>query len=327
MKAFDYAEPRSEVEVLELLADKPGKTEILAGGTDLVGLMKDMVVTPDLVVNIMSIESLRQMEWCPDGSLSIGATVTLDELLETHYLSDYRGVTDAILGINSMQLRARGTIGGEICQRPQCWHFRRGRGLLPDLPDGSDMQLAAIFGNGGPARFVSSSRLAPALIALGAFVRILGPREDQDQVIPLEAYFRTPRQPAHRETILLPNQLLTHILLPPAGGRRSATYEVRQSAGPDFPLASAAAMLHIDGGLVEDARIVLGQVAPIPWVSPEAADCLLGNPVTAAVAEAAGAAAVACATPFPDNGYKIQLAQVAVKRAVLRAAGIDIGAI
>jgi xanthine dehydrogenase YagS FAD-binding subunit len=324
MKSFEYAAPRTEAEVVQLLSPESGVTEILAGGTDLVSLMKKMVVSPKRVINIMEVDSLRHIEGLSDGSVSIGAAVTLDEILASPYLSDYRAVTDAILGINSPQLQCQGTIGGEICQRPQCWYFRSGQGLLSDDDHQGDSRFQAILGNRGRARFVSSSRLAPSLVALGAHARVLGPGADDEQYLPLESIYRIPRRASQRETALEPNQLVTHVLLPPATVQ-SATYEVRQGEGPDFPLAAAAAALKISGGVVNTARIVLGQVAPIPWISNEAARLLIGQAITPELAEEAGAAAVYAAIALPDNEYKVQLAKVAVKRAILLAAGFDTG--
>jgi xanthine dehydrogenase YagS FAD-binding subunit len=137
--------------------------------------------------------------------------------------------------------------------------------------------------------------------------------------------FRTPRHEGERENTLLPGQLLTHILLPPADGVASATYEVRHGSGPDYPLAAAAAALKIEAGTIRDATIVLGHVAPTPWISQEAADVLRGWSVDEQLAEAAGAAAVARAMPLSNNAYKVQLAKTAVKRAILRAAGLETG--
>ena len=128
MKDFEYAEGRTEAEILALLSPHAGHTEIIAGGTDLVGLMKKMVVNPERVVNILEVDSLRHIERLPDGSVVIGAVVRLDELLDSPYVAEYGGVLDAIRGINSMQLQAQGTIGGEICQRPRCWFYRGGGG-------------------------------------------------------------------------------------------------------------------------------------------------------------------------------------------------------
>jgi xanthine dehydrogenase YagS FAD-binding subunit len=188
-----------------------------------------------------------------------------------------------------------------------------------------DNRYHAIFGNSGPAKFVSASRTAPALVALGAQLRIVGPAPTDEALMPVEFFFRTPRDENHRENVLLPNQVVTHIHLPPADGLVNATYEVRHGEGPDCPLASAAAALRIDLGVVRQATIVLGQVAPTPWQSAAAENALRGQPVNQATARAAGEAAVASATPLSGNGYKVQLARVAVQRAILRAAGLPTG--
>jgi xanthine dehydrogenase YagS FAD-binding subunit len=328
MKNFEYAAPRSEADVLSLLSDEPGHTEILAGGTDLVGLMKKMIVRPERVVYIMDVPSLKQIEPLANGGLRIGAAVTLDELLDSPYLEPYPSVLQAVRGINSMQLQCQGTLGGEICQRARCWYFRNGHGLLAEggrIPAEGNSELHAIFGNQGAAKFVSGSRIAPALIALDAEARVIGPAEDEEHYVPVESFFRTPRHERERETVLAPNQLLTHIVLPPADGLGNATYEVRHGAGADYPLAAAAAALDIRDGIVHRARVVLGQVAPVPWLSPEASDLIRGLAVDSSTAEAAGRAAVASATPLSDNDYKVQLAKVAVKRAILLAAGLETG--
>lgn len=328
MKSFEYAAPRTELEAVQVLSAELGRTEILAGGTDLVGLLKKMVLTPDRVVNIMGIPSLRQIERLPNGGVSIGAAVTLDELLESRVLDDYPAIEQAIRGINSMQLQCQGTIGGELCQRPQCWFFRNGQGLLGkagSAVEAGDNRYHAIFGNQGPAKFVSSSRIAPALVALGAVARVFGPSAELEAVVGVDQLFRVPRHEGQRETAIAPNQLLTHIVLPAGVGRFSSTYEVRQGVGPEFPFAAAAASLDIQQGVVRDARVVLGQVAPIPWLSTEAAAVVLGRELNAELAEAAGEAAVASATPLSQNAYKVQMAKVAVKRALLLAAGLPTG--
>jgi xanthine dehydrogenase YagS FAD-binding subunit len=327
MKSFDYAEPRTESEVVALLSEHAGRAEVLAGGTDLVGLMKKMIIKPDLVVNIMEVESLQSIGPHEDGSFSIGAAVTLDDLLAHPYLENYPAISDAILGINSMQLQAQGTIGGEICQRPRCWYYRNGQGLLDHESQVSegDNRLHAILGNQGPAKFVSSSRIGPALIALDAQLRIVGPGEQQ-HFVPVADFFVTPRHADQRETTLGADQLLTHIILPARDNSFNATYEVRHGEGPDYPLAAAAVSLEIStSGRVEDALVVLGQVAPTPWISHEAAQTLVGSTLDESLAAAAGDAAVLQATPLSDNEYKVQLARVAVKRAILRAAGFETG--
>jgi xanthine dehydrogenase YagS FAD-binding subunit len=154
---------------------------------------------------------------------------------------------------------------------------------------------------------------------------VIGPAARDEQFVSLADFYRIPRRDSQRETMLHDGQWVTHVLLPPAAGRNNATYEVRQGAGPDYPLAAAAAALWIEGGIVRQAQVVLGQVAPIPWVSRDASQRILGLPIDHATAEAAGRAAVASATPLRDNVYKVQLAKVAVKRALLSAAGLETG--
>jgi xanthine dehydrogenase YagS FAD-binding subunit len=327
MKAFDYAAPEHEAGILELLSATPGETELLAGGTDLVGLMKKLIVNPDRVVNIMEVPTLRGISADSTG-VTIGATTRLDEILDAPELDDYPSIKQAIGGIASPQLQQQGTLGGELCQRPRCWYFRSGHGLLANagrMVAQGENRFHAIFGNSGPAKFVHASRLSPALIALGARVRIAGPGPHEEAILPLEEFFRTPRHEGQREHVLAPDQLLTHVYLPPADAIANAAYEVRHGSGPDYPLTAAAAALSFNGPVVAAARIVLGHVAPTPWVSRPAVKVLVGRIVNRDTARAAGEAAVSEATPLSDNGYKVRLAQVAVARAILLAAGLDTG--
>ena len=328
MKNFEYASPTTEAEVLEHLRDWPGETELIAGGTDLVGLLQKMVITPKRVVNLLDVPNFRDVEELDGGVVSVGATVTLDVVQVHPYLNPFPALRHAIDGIASMQIQCQGTLGGEILQRPQCWFFRDNRGLLAaggKMSEQGDNRFHAIFGNQGPAKFVSASRLAPALIALGASARVIGPEASDEQIVPVEKLFRVPRHEGERENTLGQQQLVTHILLPPVDGIANATYEVRHGEGPDYPLAAAAAALRIEDGIVRDAKIVMGHVAPTPWVSEEAAAAIVGRSINAETAEAAGDAAVASATPLSNNEYKVQLAKVAVKRALLRAAGLETG--
>lgn len=328
MKNFEFAQPRTEQEALQLLNAQPGHTELLAGGTDLLGLMKKMIITPERVVDIGRIDSLRSIERDVHGQLWIGAGVNLDDYLASPLTDPFPAVKQAVQGINSIQLQAQGTLGGELLRRPQCWYFRDGYGLLAEggrrVLEG-DNRYHAILGNRGAAKFVNASRLAPALISLKAQVRIAGPGEGEEQIVPVEHLFQTPRSDQERENSLQPNQLLTHIIIPEDQGKLSAAYEVRHGEGPDAPLASAAATFALVAGRVQEARVVMGQVAPIPWISAEAERVLVGQPLNDETAEAAGIAAVAGAMALSDNEYKINLAQVAVRRAILRAAGLYSG--
>ena len=176
----------------------------------------------------------------------------------------------------------------------------------------------AILGNSGPAYFVNPSSLAPALIALGAKIRLFGPKGARD--VAAGQFFVTPKTNQEREYALKTNEIVTELLVPPTGGARNATYEVRQKEALDWPLAAAAVSLKMSGKNVTSARIVLGHVAPVPWPVPDAEKFLAGKTVSEQVAQDTGGAAVTGAKRLSQNGYKVQLARVAVKRAILRAA-------
>jgi xanthine dehydrogenase YagS FAD-binding subunit len=323
MQAFEYASPRNLSEAVRLLSVRWGESSILAGGTDLISAMKDGISTPKRLVNIKQISELGGIEFSPRNGLRLGAMVTLRGLLDhADVQQHYPGLIQAAEGVRSEQLRNMGTAGGELLQRPRCWYYRNGYGLLAMhdgkslVPDGQN-EYHAILGNSGPAYFVSPSGLAPILIALGATVTLHGPRGTRR--IEVEKLFVTPTRVGQREHDIQPNEILTEIRVPYRAGVRTATYEVRQKEALDWPLAAAAVALRVEGGVIRDPRVVLGQVAPVPWASPEADRALSGKRPSEDVADAAGRAAVAKATPLSKNGYKVQLARIAVKRAVLSA--------
>ena len=143
--------------------------------------------------------------------------------------------------------------------------------------------------------------------------------------MPLEYFFRTPTNEREREHELDHGQIVSHILLPAPDAKANAHYEVQHGCGPDFPLVAAAAALTTRRGIVTRPRIVLGQVAPTPWISSEAAEAIVGGAVDHESAAAAGEAAVSVATPLAHNDYKVTLARMAVKRAILLAAGLEAG--
>ena len=329
MNNFEYAQPRNLVELLDLLSSESGKTELLGGGTDLVGLMKKMIVTPERVVNVCDVAEMQGIYRDEESDeLLIGAAVHLDKLLEHPHLEPFDALRQAIRGTASMQFQAQSTIGGELLRRPRCWYFRNGHGLLAGdgkmVVDG-DSRGHAILKNSGPAKFVNASRLAPALIALGAQAQLVGPTREEQRELSLEDLYRTPVRVGQRENVLQPNEVLARIILPTRPDVTSAIYEVRHGEGPDDPLAAAAAAIQLEDNIIRDAKIVLGHVAPTPWVSHDAAHEIIGKPVTEYSAQAAGRAAVASATPLKDNQYKIQIAKVAVTRAILQAARLSAG--
>jgi len=324
MQAFEYASPTSKEAAVKLLSSQWGETEVLAGGTDLLSLMKDYVSTPKRVVSLSAVKELKGVEYKPATGLRLGAMVTLRELLDhADVRKHYPALVEAAEGVRSPQLHSTGTVGGDLLQRPRCWYFRGGYGLLAQMdgkslvPDGEN-QYHAILGNSGPAYFVNPSSFAPILVALGAKVRLHGPEGARE--VGLDKFYTTPTSGDQREYDLKPNEILTDILVPAPDGAKMAVYEVRQKEALDWPLAAAAVVLNLDGKSVKSARVVLGHVAQVPWPSPEAEAALAGKSVSESVADEAGKAAVAKATPLSKNAYKVQLARVAVKRAVLAAA-------
>ncbi len=324
MRAFEYVSPTAKDQIATLLGEQAA---ILAGGTDLLALMKDDVVTPTRLVNIKQLEALRGISYQPGNGLRIGALTTIAELAEARSnLVAYPALIEAANEAASPQIRNLATIGGNMCQRPRCWYFRNGLGLFPKAPNGKSMVLegdnryAAILGNDGPAYFVSPSTIAPVLIAYGAKIRLYSAKTGGSGVreIPLEKFFVIPKSEAQLEHDLQPGEMVTELLVPPpSASLRTGVYEVRQKAAFDWPLAMATAALEMDGATVKSARIVLGQVAPVPWMSPEAAQALIGKSITPERAMAAANAALAGARPLSHNKYKITLAKVAVKRAIL----------
>jgi xanthine dehydrogenase YagS FAD-binding subunit len=325
MQKFEYASPTTKEQAVALLGSNWGETEVLAGGTDLISLMKDFIVTPNRVVNLKSIKGLDGVKTPRDGSARIGALANIETLIEV-LGKGFPAITQAASGITSPQIRNMGTVGGDLCQRPRCWYYRAGFGLLaksesgdPLVPNG-DNRYHAIFGNEGPAYFVNPSSLAPAFIALGAKITIFGPGGERE--VDAAKFFVTPKSAGEREYDLKPNEIVTGISIPRTLDVRNATYEVRQKESLDWPLAAASVAFTLDGSKkVKSARIVLGHVAPIPWASNEAAQFLEGKTISEGVAAEAGQIAVANAKPLSRNAYKVQLARVAVKRAILQAAG------
>jgi xanthine dehydrogenase YagS FAD-binding subunit len=329
MQPFEYASPGTREQAVRLLGTEPGRSAPLAGGSDLLALMKDGVETPKRLVSLKAINGLMGVRSEKGVGLRIGALTTIDALSADAALAfEHPAVAAAAGRLAGPQIRNVATVGGNLCQRPRCWYYRNGFGLLA-LKDGKSMvtegdnRYHAILGNDGPAYFVQPSTLAPLLVALGAQVILFGPQGERR--LELEKLYRIPLKEGEREHDLLPGELITELLLPPAAGRKIASYEVRQRETLDWSLATASVVLEMEGGRVSRARVVLGQVAPIPWIATEAEEFLKGKSIDAAIADKAGEAAVQKARALSQNRYKIQLARVAVKRALVTAAGLGAG--
>jgi len=326
MRAFEYTTPKLKQQAVGLLGQQWNDAQVLAGGSDLLGLMKDDIVHPKRLVNVKDLQDLRGINYTLQSGLRIGALMTLIEVSEhPQVLQHYPMLAHAAGDAASPQIRNVATVGGNMCQRPRCWWFRNGFGLLAMGPDGKSLVLQgdnrhhAILGNNGPAYFLSPSTVAPALIAYDARIRLFGPNGQRE--VPLEKFFVIPKSEGEREHDLRPNEIVTELVVPPAtGAAKVAHYEVRQKEAFDWPYATASVVLNMSGNTVRSARVVMSHVAPIPWVSSEAAQALTGKTVSEETADAAGAAAVANGKSLGRNKHKIKLAHVAVKRAILQAA-------
>ena len=325
MRQFEYTTPQSTQQAVALLGQDLSQAQILAGGTDLLALMKDDVQTPKRIVNIKHIPGLAGIQYNATGGLKIGALTRLADVADNADVRrNYPMLAYAFDEAASPQIRYMATVGGNLCQRPRCWYFRNGFGLLA-MKDGKslvtdgDNRYHAIIGNQGPAKFVTPSTIAPALIAHNAKARIVGPSGQRE--VELAKFYRAPQSENEREHDLKSNEIITEIIVPPASGVKSAQYEVRQKQAFDWPLSLASVALWMDGNTVKQANVVLGAVAPLPWVSQEAAQALVGKPLNEQSADAAAQAAVSIAKPLSRNGYKIQLTRAAVKRAIMQAAG------
>jgi len=301
MERFEYASPSTVKDATALLGATWNDAQILAGGTDLISMMKDFVASPKRVVNIKGISELSGISKTANG-VRIGAAVTLDDLtLHPLIRSEFPSLLTAALGVASPQIRNMGTVGGDLCQRPRCWYFRGGHGLLA-MQDGKSLvpngenKYHAIFG-AAPAYFVSASSLGPALAALGAHVKIASP--SGARTVAVEKFFLIPKTENDREIDLHPNEIVTEILIPStAASMKNATYEIREKLALDWPLGTASVALKMSGSKVASARIVMGHVAPIPWAASTAEHSLIGKSIDESSAAKAAEEAVQGAHPL-----------------------------
>ena len=326
MKAFSYVNAANEKEIVAALGTERGRILPIAGGMDLLGLMKDYVAQPDRLVNVKNLD--RRIQRTPDGGLRIGAAVTIAELAaNAEAAKQYPALVQAAEEVGSPQIRNAGTVGGNLNQRPRCWYYRNEEfnclkkgGSRCFAVDGEN-QYHAIFGD-GPCHIIHPSSLAMPAIVFDARFRLVGPSGERE--VAAADFFLTPDKNMFGETVLAPNEILTHVTLPPPRGARSATYEVRFKQSHDWPLATASVALIVSGQTIKSARVVMGAVAPIPWRSAAAEAALAGKPLTEETAMAAADAAITGAKPMSGNAYKVRIARTAVKRAIMKAGGLRV---
>jgi xanthine dehydrogenase YagS FAD-binding subunit len=309
MPNFTYVKAKSLKEAISQLSSKGAR--IQAGGTDLLGCLRDEIFGAEKLVSIRQLKALQGISRAIDGGLRIGALTTIAEIENNKTLRErYSALAQAASEVASPQLRNQGTIGGNICQKPRCWYYR---GEFHCLRKGGETcyayqgenQFHCIFGGDG-CYIVHPSDTAPALVAFEAAVRVSGP--SGARYVPVAKFHVPPSENVQRETILKPNEIVTEILLPPpAKGLRSSYRKVRARRSWDFALASVALVLQFDGDKIIKARVVFGGAAPVPWRSKEVEEAITGRRLDAETVTRAAAAAVKNAHPLKQNGYKIFL--------------------
>jgi xanthine dehydrogenase YagS FAD-binding subunit len=325
MKPFEYSRPESMPQALALLDQKAGGTRILAGGTDLLTLMKAGIDTPGRLLDIKQLEGLsREIEETPQGVV-LGALVPL-AAIETHasIQQRYTLLAEAAALAATPQLRNMATLGGNLLQRPRCWYFRhphfhcwlKGGDECPAV-EGQN-QLHALFG-GGPCYAVHPSDLAPALLALDAGVRLGGSTGEVE--VSVADLFALPEDGLRREVKIAEDELLLSIRLPSLPeGARSTYLKAMDRKTWSFALVGVAAVLRMEGSRVAEARLALSGVAPIPWRATAAEQVLVGGDISEEQVTHAAEQALVGATPLTHNAYKIPLAKRLIRRAIVKLA-------
>jgi xanthine dehydrogenase YagS FAD-binding subunit len=324
MKNFENIDVKSVKEAVGLLQkfkQQKKSAAVVGGGSEYLQLMKDHVVEPDYLLNLKSIPGLDYIKE-ERGGFRIGALAKLSEIEEHPAIREKLLIlSDAAGDAASPQIRNAGTLAGNICQRPFCLYFRssnftclRKGGQLCYTVTG-DGRFHAILG-GGPSYIVHPSDTAPALVALGAQIKIAGPAGER--TMPLEKFFVLPQIDYRHENILKPDEIVTEIQVPyPKPGSKGFYHKVRERLAWDHAIVAVATVVQSSGGVVRDARVVMGGVAPIPWRAPKAEEFLRGKKLDEAAAQKAGGIALEGARPLKDNVYKVKLAQDLIQRGLL----------
>lgn len=331
MRPFEYVSPATVDEAIGLIGQNGhdrGKglrplagVQPLAGGTDLLTLMKADIAAPSRLLNIKSLTGLPSGIEDTSQGLSIGALTTLTEI-ETHPIVQQRYplLAQAAAVAATPQLRNMATLGGNLLQRPRCWYFRNRRldcwlkgGEECPAYDGEN-QFHALFG-GGPCHAVHPSDLAPALLALEAQVHLQG--AEGARSLPLAEFFSMPTEDRRQETVVGSDELLLSVSLPPPPeGSRSTYVKAMDRKVWAFALVAVAAMVRLDGRRIANARLILGGVAPIPWRVSAAERELLGAEASPEVFARAAEIALSGAEPLRHNTYKVSLANALIQRAL-----------
>jgi xanthine dehydrogenase YagS FAD-binding subunit len=330
MNTFEFTRPTDAAAAVAAAAraktaQQGADVRFLAGGTTLLDLMKLNVETPARLLDINRLP-LDKIEAAPDGGLKVGATVRNSDLAHHPAVQrDYPVLSQALLSGASAQLRNMATTAGNLLQRTRCMYFRdtampcnkREPGTGCPAITGSNRTLA-ILGTSEHCIATNPSDMCVALAALEATVHVQGPKGVR--AIPIGDFHLLPGNTPHRETVLEPGDLITHVTLPPpVTGSKQVYLKLRDRASYEFALASAAVVITITGGNVTRARIALGGVGTKPWRSPEAEAVLVGQPANPANFRKAAEAALRDARPQSENKFKIELAKRCLTHALRSA--------
>jgi xanthine dehydrogenase YagS FAD-binding subunit len=325
MKGFEYYNATRVAQAIALLSKYQEKGAILAGGSDMLAMMKDRVEGPKLhpPLHIIDIKGIKDLNYIREqkGGLRIGATTTLSDIASSPLIASKLPLLSQAAGqVAVPQIRNVGTLGGNLCQRPRCWYFR-GK-LFKDCfrkggdncyAPGGENQYHAVFG-GEMCYMVCPSDMAPALTALNGKVEIATPKGNR--MIPLEQFYVRPEKNILKETILGPSEMVLAVEIPaPADGSKGIFLKLKERQAFDFAIVSVAAMVTVKGNTVSEARIVLGGVAPFPFRASKAEATLKGRAIRDGMADACKAA-VQGAQPLSGNGYKVRAVQGIIEEAL-----------
>lgn len=323
MKTFRHLEAESVAEALSLIKKFRGKANLIAGGTDLLGVLKGDILPdyPEALINIKTIPGLHDIEE-DNGRLKIGALTRLVDIVQSPIIKEkYAMLAEAAASVAAPEIRNMGTLGGNLCQDTRCWYYRyphslggriqcyrKGKGPCHAIK--GDNRYHAILG-GKKCFAVCPSDLAIVLAALDANIQVVHPQGEK--TIPVAEFYEP------RGHVLKPDEMVTaiHVPEPPREAAQSfLKFRLREAI--DFAIVSVAAVISIGDGVCQDARIILGAVAPAPYRAKAAEEIIKGKPLDARSAEAAAEGAVANAKPLNKNGYKIEIAKTLIRRAILR---------
>lgn len=320
MRNFEYINPDSLKEASKVLTGTKQANLPWAGGTDLLGMMKDGIIAPDGVVNLKNIPGMDKIVYTAGKGMTIGALVTVTDVSEhPEVLKKYPVLAQAAKEVASPQLRNQGTIGGNICQRPRCWYFR---GDVKCLRKGGDDCFAVDGENkfhcvigGGPCFIVHPSDTAVALLALDATLTIFSKKKSRQ--VPIKDFFILPEKDVMKENILEPGDIVTHIHIPSVyAGKPGGYIKIKERGAWDFATVSAAVVLDGDKSRINSGRFVFGGVAPIPWLEKAVTAGLNGLVPNEVNLEQLAAKALTGAEPMEHNAYKVTLARNLVKKLI-----------